>query len=262
MNICFIGFGSMAKAIARGLVKDKQHHLSASAPSLTLGVNHEGIHTFANNIEAIKGADLVILAVKPGQMDAVLKEIAPELSETCLLISVAAGLNMDWYAKYFSKPQAMIRTMPNTPASIGLGATPMIANHHTHEEQKKWAEIVFSSIGLIHWLADEAQMSAFTALSGSGPAYVFLFVEALVAAAVDLGVDGDIAKIFALQTCKGAIQLAEESDFSLSELRTRVTSPSGTTAAALNVLHPPLEKLILSAMRAATVRSQELGLMY
>jgi pyrroline-5-carboxylate reductase len=138
----------------------------------------------------------------------------------------------------------------------------MIANHHASEEQTKWAETIFSSIGLIHWLSDEAQMNAFTALSGSGPAYVFLFVETLVAAAIDLGIDGDMAKIFALQTCKGAIQLAEDSELSLSELRTRVTSPGGTTAAALNVLQPHLDKLILSAMRAATVRSQELGLMY
>jgi pyrroline-5-carboxylate reductase len=259
MNISFIGFGSMAKAIVHGLIKEQQHQLSASAPSLTIGVNKDQIHTHHDNKIVIKDAEVVILAVKPAQMDAVLKEITPTLPTKCLLISVAAGLPLSWFATRCSKSQALIRTMPNTPASVGLAATPMIANHHTTSEQKQKAEYIFSTIGFNHWVSNEEDMDTFTALSGSGPAYVFLFIEAMVDAAVALGLDRSISKQFALQTCKGALKLAEKSDLSLSELRSNVTSPGGTTAAALKVLQFNLDKLILSAMVAAKSRAHELG---
>lgn len=259
MNISFIGFGSMAKAIICGLSNEQHHKLSASAPSLTRGINKSKIHTYYDNKEVIADAEVVILAVKPAQMDAVLKEITPTLPASCLLISVAAGLPLGWFATRCPKSQAVIRTMPNTPASIGLASTPMIANHHTTNEQKQKAEYIFSTIGFMHWVFNEEDMDTFTALSGSGPAYVFLFIEALVDAAVALGLDRPISEKFALQTCKGALKLAEQSDLSLSQLRTKVTSPGGTTAAALKVLQFNLDKLILSAMAAAKARAHELA---
>ncbi len=262
MNIGFIGFGSMAKAIARGLIKENKHQLFASAPSLAVGINKDKIHTYYDNKELIKKADIIILSVKPSQMNAVLKDIRPELPNSSLIISVAAGLSLEWFAQKLTKPYPLIRTMPNTPASIGLGATPMIANSFTTVEQQQWAEAIFSTIGIVHWVSKEEDMDSFTALSGSGPAYVFLFVEALVNAALALGLEAEIAQRFALQTCKGALKLAEDGNLSLSQLRTQVTSPGGTTAAALDVLYPQLNELISSALHAAKMRAQELGKSY
>lgn len=259
MNITFIGYGNMAKAIARGLVKNRNFSLSAAAPSLTAGVNKDGIHTYHDNKEAVQNADIIILAVKPIQMRTVLEEISSLISSHCLLVSVAAGLSLPWFSQHCNAEQAIIRTMPNTPASVGLGATPMIANNHTSAQQKEWAELIFSNIGLTAWADNEDEMDAFTALSGSGPAYVFLFIEAMIASAVNLGIEPSIAKIFTLQTFTGAINLANNSDLSLSDLRSKVTSPGGTTAAALNLLEEPLITLIHKAMIAAKNRAHELG---
>ena len=262
MNIGFIGFGSMAKAIARGLIKEDKHQIFASAPSLTIGVNNEGVHTYCDNSDVVKQVEIIILAVKPSQMNAVIEEIDSILPKDSLLISVAAGLNLEWFTKRFAKPQAIIRSMPNTPASIGLGATPMFANSFVSSEQQKNAETIFSTVGITHWLKDEQDMDTFTALSGSGPAYIFLFLEALIEGAVALGLERTTAEKFALQTCKGALKLAENSNLSLSQLRTQVTSPGGTTAAALDVLNPKLMDLIHSALTAAKMRAEELNRLY
>ncbi len=259
MNITFIGFGNMAKAIARGLGNNKNFSLSASSPTLTAGVNKDCIKTYHDNKEASANADIIILAVKPAQMSSVLQEISPIISSQCLLISVAAGLSLPWFAKNANTKQAIIRTMPNTPASLGLAATPMTANSHVTAKQKEWAELIFSSIGITTWADDEEKMDAFTALSGSGPAYVFLFMEAMVESAINLGIEPSIAKIFTLQTFTGAINLANNSDLSLTDLRSKVTSPGGTTAAALNILEEPLLALIHTAMNAAKERAHELG---
>lgn len=259
MKICFIGYGNMAKAIARGLIGQEKYTLAASAPSLTQGINKDRIRTYYDNKEAIKEANIIILAVKPMLMNSVLKEIIPHLPTHCLLISVAAGLSLSWFAQQGIKKQALIRTMPNTPAAVGLGATPMIANSFTSAEQKHCAERIFESIGLTTWAQHEEDIDTFTALSGSGPAYVFLFMEALINAAKLLGLNESIAKSFTLQTIKGALKLAQDSEFSLNQLRTKVTSPGGTTAAALEILNGKLEELILTAMKAAKLRSQELG---
>lgn len=260
MNISFIGFGNMAKAIARGLAKQGVHTLYASSPSLSLGINKDKIHTHHDNKAFLKAADVLILAVKPAQMSTVLEEIALLIPPHCLLISVAAGLNLDWFMQRCKVNQAIIRTMPNTAAAIGMSATPLIANKHTNAEQKKWAETIFSSIGLTAWADVEEELDTFTALSGSGPAYVFLFMESMINAAVALGLKEPIARAFTLQTIFGAINLAQSSELSLSELRTRVTSPGGTTAAALQVLHNQLDSLLLAAMEAAKNRSHELGI--
>ena len=262
MNIGFIGFGSMAKAIARGLLKENKHQLFASSPSLTRGINKEGIHTFYKNSEVLKQAEVIILAVKPSQMDEVIQEINPVLADSCLLISVAAGLSIEWFNKRLSKPQALIRTMPNTPASLGLGATPLCTNSLASLEQQQNAEAIFATVGITHWVNEEKEMDTFTALSGSGPAYMFLFLEALINGAVNLGLNYETAERFALQTCKGALKLAETTDLSLSQLRSQVTSPGGTTAAALNVLDPKLDNLINSALQAAKKRAEELNRLY
>jgi pyrroline-5-carboxylate reductase len=259
MNIHFIGYGNMAKAIARRLTQQDLYSLAAAAPSLTVGVNKDQIRTHHDNKEIIKDADIIILAVKPINMSLVLHEIMPDLPPDCLLISVAAGLSLSWFSEHCGKNQAIIRTMPNTPASLGLAATPMIANEYTSPTQKKQAELIFSQIGLTTWAKNEDDMDTFTALSGSGPAYVFLFMEAMINAAVAMGLNESIAKTFTLQTFSGALKLVQNSDLSLNQLKTKVTSPGGTTAAALDILHEQLDALIFAAMSAAKNRAHELG---
>lgn len=249
----------MAKAIARGLNRHSSHSLSASSPSLTVGINKDHIRTHHDNKEIVSNAEVIILAVKPVNMSHVIKEISPFLANHCLLISVAAGLSLSWFSRQCRADQAVIRTMPNTPASIGLAATPMIANQYTSARQKKQAEVIFSKIGITTWAKNEDDMDTFTSLSGSGPAYVYSFLDALIKAARQLGLDETIARKFALQTVQGALQLAQNDELSLSELRRRVTSPGGTTAAALDVLDKQLDSLLLAAMMAAKKRSKELG---
>lgn len=259
MNICFIGFGNMAQAIARGLISQNKYTLSASAPSLISGINHEGIHTHPDNKKAIADADIIILAVKPIMMSSVLQEIIPHIPSNAVLISVAAGLSLSWFSNQGITQQALIRTMPNTPAAVGMSATPMIANANTSTEQKKSAEDIFKSIGLTTWVKTEEEMDTFTALSGSGPAYVFLFMEAMIHAGISLGLEKSIAKEFTVQTFSGALKLVQDSELSLNQLRTKVTSPGGTTAAALNAFNGSLDELLLKAMKAAKLRSEELG---
>nr|WP_236710259.1 pyrroline-5-carboxylate reductase [Legionella pneumophila] len=259
MNISFIGYGNMAKAIARNLQKQNKYSLSAASPSLSAGISKENIRTHYDNKEVAKDADIIILAVKPAQMREVVNEINPFISSGCLLISVAAGLSLTWFTKYCKKGQAVVRTMPNTPAIVGFAATSMIANEFVNEKQKKWAEQLFSSIGITDWVKDEEDMDTLTALSGSGPAYVFLFLEAMINAGVQLGLEETVAKHFAIQTFAGSLQLAQHSQLSLTELRKKVTSPGGTTAAALEILHGDLDELIFSAMKAAKQKAHELG---
>jgi pyrroline-5-carboxylate reductase len=259
MTICFIGYGAMAKAIVQGLLKQGINSLAVSAPSLREGVTFEGLKTYNNNKEAIKEANIVVLAVKPKLMDTVLQEILPALPPQCLLISVAAGLTLSWFNRHGAEKRALIRTMPNTPASVGKAATPMMANAFTNSEHKMQAERIFSSIGITAWTDNEEDIDSFTALSGSGPAYVFAFMQAMVDAGVSLGLSEPIAQLFVQQTCEGAIQLAKASDLSLNQLKSKVTSPGGTTEAALNVLDSPLHRLIFETMKAAKNRSIELG---
>jgi pyrroline-5-carboxylate reductase len=257
-NLCFIGFGSMAQAIAQGLAKEN-YILSAAAPSLTEGVNKNRIHTFSNNRTAIKDANVIILAIKPPQVSTVLKDIGMLIPKNCLLISIAAGPSLPWIAQYCSKEQAIIRAMPNTPASIGLGATALIANSYAAIQQKDCAEHIFSRIGLTTWLETETDMDSITAFSGSGPAYFFSFLESFIEAGVALGLTRKLAKQFALQTCKGALELTNSVGLELADLRKKVTSPGGTTEAALTILQKPLEQLLIRSMHAAKKRSQELG---
>lgn len=258
MKITIIGYGNLAKAIAQGLLKSNQHVISVSSPSLSQG-EHNGIKTHYDNKEGIIDAEVIILAVKPKIMRDVLLEINPYIPKKCLMISVAAGLTLDWFKNQCNPMQAVVRTIPNTPAMIGMAATPMIANEYTSSRQKNQADEIFNSIGISAWAKQETDMDVFTALSASGPAYVFLFIETLIKAAKALGLDETIATQFALQMVSGSALLAQQSDLNLKQLRERVATPSGTTAAALNVLDEGLYSLVFSALSAAKHRSIELA---
>ncbi len=260
MNISIIGFGNMAQAIAQGLSKDETNVLRASAPSLSIGINKMGIQTHHDNLATTADADVIILAVKPSQMAAVLVEISPTLPAHCLMISVAAGLRLSWLAERMKPGMAIVRAMPNIAAQVGQAATPLIANEWVTALQKQETEQIFTSIGLSTWLDQERDMETFTALSGSGPAYVFLFMELMIRAAIDLGLTEAVATTFTLQTFKGALSLASLSELSLDALRKKVTSPAGTTAVAIDVLMSQgLDKLITAAMQAAHERACTLG---
>ena len=256
MNISIIGFGHMAKAMTKRLLHDKANKICVAAPSLPVGVNADGVQMHSDNLAIIVNADIIILAVKPAQMKSVLDEIRPDLPSNCLIISVASGLTLDW----FDLNRPIVRAMPNIAAGLAQSATPLIANAFVTDCQKKQAEQLFTSMGITTWVEDENQMNAFTALSGSGPAYVFLFMEAMVNAALALGLSEDIATSFTLQTVQGALSLASTREHSLAELRAAVTSPAGTTAAAIQVLMGQgFNNIIHEAMFAACERARQLG---
>lgn len=260
MNISFIGYGKIAQALAKGLMHSQHYHIHAAAPSLNNGINKLGVVTTSNNLAIVPNANVIILAVKPGLMAHILAEIQHLIPENALLISVATGLTLEWFAKHTPPNTALIRAMPNIAASIGKSATPLIANQHVSPVQQKYAEKIVKAIGISTWVHQETEMEIYTALSGSGPAYVFQFIQAMIDAAVLMGLDKTIAKTFALQTLSGAVALALDSPKSLDDLKNEVTSPAGTTAAALHVLKTQqFHKLINEAMKAARNRAHELS---
>lgn len=260
MNITLIGFGHMAQAIARGLAHRSDFKLTASAPSLKRGVSHTGLITGPNNCEAIQSADIIILAVKPAQMRSVYQEIEPHIPENALIISVAAGMSLSWFEQFKTQPRAIIRAMPNIAAAVGQSATPLWANQQTTPNQKTQAQQIFDAIGLTTWAEHEAQIDAFTAVSGSGVAYVFLFMEKIEETAVALGLSKETARLFTLQTFNGALNLALSENKALSTLRKNVTSPNGTTAAAIDVFEQyDLGHAVSDAMKSAFKRAQALS---
>ncbi|MDP1601908.1 MAG: pyrroline-5-carboxylate reductase [Legionella sp.] len=260
MKISFIGFGNMAKAIAKGLCQNKALKISAASPSLPAAVNSEGITTHFENLAIVKEANVLILAVKPANVTTVLAEIKPAIPKSCIVLSIAAGISLAKLADFCPPKQPIVRCMPNTPMAVGSGATALIANSFVTNTQKRTVEALFQYSGITAWVSKEAEMNAITALSGSGPAYVFLFIEAMINAAQHLGLDEELARDFALQTIAGAVSLMEKSNEKPEILRKKVTSPAGTTAAAIAILQQQkFEELIFSAMQAAYLRAEQLS---
>ena len=260
MKICFIGYGNMARAIAQHLVKLPNYTIFASSPSLDNAKTSEGIQTSSDNLAVLPNSNLVILAVKPNQAEHVLKQIGPALPAGSVLISTVTGLNLAYLATHCCANQAIIRSMPNLPIAIGKGATPLIANQSVSSQQKNQVQELFDCAGITAWLNKESDIDCMTALSGSGPAYLFYFLEAMINAGKKLGLDETIIKPFVLQTVTGAIEMASASDIEPTELRKKVTSAKGTTAAAIDVLQQHgFEKLIFGAINAAHERAKQLG---
>jgi pyrroline-5-carboxylate reductase len=203
----------------------------------------------------------VVLAVKPQTMAEVLNEIAPLAAADAVVVSVAAGVRLATLEAVFPESQPVIRTMPNTPAQIGMGMTVAVPNAHVTEVQREIADVLLSAVGLVAWVEDEALIDAVTAVSGSGPAYVFLLAECLADAACEAGLPSELAELLARQTVVGAGALLGDSLLHAAELRRNVTSPGGTTAAALEVLmaEDGLKPLLVRAVERAKRRSIELG---
>ena len=219
------------------------------------------IETSSDNTHAVEGADVVVLAVKPQVMEGVAHTIANSVSRVKpLVISIAAGIPETALRHWLGDKTAIVRCMPNTPAMVQSGTTAMYANPLVTDEQRSIAESILRAVGIIIWVDDEAMMDAVTALSGSGPAYIFLFLEALQSAGRELGFSGETAYLLALQTVFGAAKMALESEEDAATLRQRVTSPGGTTERAINTFQEGgFEKLVSKALHAAAERSRELA---
>jgi pyrroline-5-carboxylate reductase len=265
-RLAFIGGGNMAAALIGGLTKRglPAERLVAADPShdaLERLARDYRIAVTSDNAEAVHGAEVVVLAVKPQLVRAVALSLAPHLSiSRPVLISVAAGIPHAALARWFGPLVPVIRTMPNRPALNGFGATGLYAPAELGAAPRAVAEDVMAAVGATVWVEHESQMDTVTALSGSGPAYFFLFMEALEAAAQARGLPPEIAHRLTLETAYGAAQMARDSTDSLATLREQVTSKGGTTAAALEVLDAAgLRAIVAHAVAAADRRSAELA---
>ncbi len=265
-NITFIGGGNMARSLIGGLIADgfNPHHIHvADAEPLCLQAltNKYPVHTYSSNIEAAKASDVLILAVKPQQLQAVVRQLAPHWQADTLLISIAAGIRIADIARWLEQEDAaIVRAMPNTPSLVQAGATALTANDFVTTQQHELAESILRAVGLTLWVDEEMKMDAVTALSGSGPAYFFLVMEAMEFAATEMGLDAESARLLCLQTAFGAAKMALESDETTKTLREQVTSPGGTTERALNELEDGgIRSVFENALVAAALRSRELA---
>lgn len=265
-TIGFIGGGNMARSLMGGLIQNGWPRAAVCVAdpdqAQRAGVAQAlGVRTFADNRELAHCAEALVLAVKPQVLKAVALEIAPVVQQKKpLVISIAAGIREHDLQRWLGGDCAIVRVMPNTPALVGAGASGMYANDLVSTEQRDRAESLLRAVGVTVWLDDEALLDTVTALSGSGPAYFLLVMEALEQAAVAAGLDRATARLLTLETAFGTAKMAIESQEEPAHLRQRVTSPGGTTERAIQVLEKgELRKLLADALVAATHRSRELA---
>lgn len=264
MNITFLGGGNMAQALIGGLL---ERGFPASAirvvelkpEGCALLERRFGVSASAGLDDAALACDVLVLAVKPQQMREALAPARARLGQT-LVVSIAAGLTLEVLQRWLGGHRRIVRVMPNTPALIGAGVAGLYADPSVDAVGRDAAGQILGAVGSVVWLDNEAKIDAVTALSGSGPAYVFYFVEALIEGGLSLGLDAQTARNLALDTLLGATKLALASSEDAATLRERVTSKGGTTAAALDVLAAGnFKALIAEALAAANARSEELG---
>lgn len=265
-KISFIGGGNMAQALISGLVSCgvKPSLITVADPSSEAReqLAAKGMNTVdptADAKAAVIDADIVVLAVKPQVMKAVVSSFADVLDKQ-LVISVAAGLSTELLSEMLGGYNNIVRAMPNTPAMIQMGATGLYGTDNISAEQKQLATAVMEASGLVMWVDNEEHMHAVTAVSGSAPAYMFYFIESMVDGAVALGLDKEQASALAMQTMLGAAKMAMNSEDAPAELRRKVTSPNGTTQAAVESMQAnDIGRQIVEAMQACYDRSQALS---
>ena len=265
-KISFIGGGNMAQALISGLVGCgiEPSLITVADPSgdIREQLAAKGLNTvdpMADAKAAVVGADIVVLAVKPQMMKVVVGAFADALDNQ-LVISVAAGLSTDLLSSMLGGYSNIVRAMPNTPSMIQMGATGLYGTDNISAEQKELATAVMEASGLVMWVDDEEHMHAVTAVSGSAPAYMFYFIESMVDGAVALGLDKEQASALAMQTMLGAAKMAMNSEDTPAELRRKVTSPNGTTQAAVESMQAnEIGRQIGEAMQACYDRSQALS---
>ncbi len=264
--IAFIGGGNMARALIGGLLRSGHPataiHVADPSQDARETLNREtGVPCFSDNVQAIETADVIVLAVNPGQLPPVCRAVGPALAgRNPLLVSIVAGTRCADIHRWLGTTLPLVRVMPNTPALIGAGASALWADENVNADQRRIAGEILGTAGTTVWLDKESELDVVTAISGSGPAYFFLFIEALSEAGEQLGLPADTAARLARQTALGAARMSLESGEDPATLRQRVTSPGGTTErgiAALETGH--LRELVIQAAAAAHRRAEELA---
>jgi len=265
-TLAFIGCGNMARSLIGGLIADgwdpARIRVADADPGQLERISGKfPVSTCTENTAAADDADVVVLAVKPQVTATVARELADTIARRQpLVISIAAGIRESALRSWLGEQTAIVRSMPNTPAMVQSGAAALYANPAVSEAQRSIAESILRAVGLALWIEDEALMDAVTALSGSGPAYFFLFMEVLQKAGCELGLSPQTARLLTLQTAFGAAKMALESSEDAATLRRRVTSPGGTTESAVAVLEENgFAGLVNRALHAAATRSRELA---
>ena len=262
-KIGFIGAGNMARSLIGGLISSgvKSDHLFATDPSEETRkalTEDFSIKAFADNQKLIDECSVIVFAVKPQ----VLKTVATTIKakESALYLTIAAGIPSDSLNNWLGTNKAIVRAMPNTPSLVLSGASGLYANTHVSDEQKEIAESILRAVGLTVWVENETQLDAVTALSGSGPAYFFMVMEAMEKAGEELGLPRETARLLAIQTGFGSTKLALELDDAPEELRKKVTSPGGTTEQAIKTFEEQgLVEIFSKAMKAARDRAEEIA---
>ncbi|MGK5026667.1 pyrroline-5-carboxylate reductase [Janthinobacterium sp. RB2R34] len=267
LKIAFVGGGNMAAALIAGLAGkitagSNIHVIDPHAPALEKLQAQFGVSTASAADEQLRHADVIVLAVKPQSMREVAAQLLPFLdaARAPLVLSIAAGIRAVDLSRWLGDYPAIVRAMPNTPALIGMGITGLVASSGVNAQQRAQADAILGAVGTTVWLADEAQIDPVTAISGSGPAYVFYFIEAMQEAARELGLTAEQGAQLAIATFTGAAQLAANSSEPVSLLRERVTSKGGTTYAALTSMQDSgVKAAIIKGIKAAAARGRELG---
>ena len=266
-TIGFIGGGNMATSLMTGLLASghspQQIWVSDSAPTiLQQHRDHLNVNVSTDNNSIVQEVDVVVLAVKPQVLREVSLQIATRIKQKrSLVVSIAAGISQKSLALWLGSETPIVRCMPNTPALVLTGATALHANMNVNEEQKDLAENILRSVGLALWVEDENQLDTVTAVSGSGPAYFFLMMEAMEKVAVDMGLDEHTARLLVQQTALGAAKIALESPESPAQLREKVTSPGGTTQKAIESFQQNgFSEIVSKALKAAKARSIEMSM--
>ncbi len=265
-TIGFIGAGNMGRSLAGGLLKSgwdrRRLLLSDPDPQQRRAVEQLlGVTAHAENERVAQQADVLVLAVKPQSMREVADGLAAVVQrQRPLIVSIAAGVRIADLERWLGGDLAIVRVMPNTPALVGCGASALFANRRVEPSQRDLAESILRTVGTTVWLPNEELLDVVTALSGSGPAYFFLVMEALEQAAIEQGLDPATARLLTIETAFGAAKMALEGGAEPAELRRRVTSRGGTTERALAVLGDGgIERLLSQAVAAATARARELA---
>jgi pyrroline-5-carboxylate reductase len=264
MNITFIGGGNMASAIIGGLLQRHWNPQQLRVVEIAAAAREKLEHTYrvqtyaGVTAEALQ-ADCVVLAIKPQQMREAAAQLAPLISHA-LVISIAAGIRGDDLSRWLGHHQRIVRVMPNTPALVLAGVSGLYAMPGVSADDRQRAADILGAVGETVWVAREEDIDSVTAVSGSGPAYVFYFIEALEQAACELGISADAARQLAIGTFTGAAKLAAQSSDDIATLRARVTSKGGTTERALaSMENDRIKAAIVRAVKAAAARSHELG---
>jgi len=264
-RLLMVGFGNMGQALVKGFIEhgiqQSRIHVVDPSPQAAAAAKAFGVDYSKNVADITRPPSLVFLAVKPQSMHTATQDVKHLVSETVCFVSIAAGVRLARLKELLGAEARIIRAMPNTPAAIGEGMTVMCHTGNLAFEQMALADSLLECVGKSEWIDDEKLIDCVTAVSGSGPAYVFLLIEAMVEAAKAGGIPEKLALELAVQTCRGAAILAAQSGLAPNVLRENVTSKGGTTEAALNTLYAEkFPQVVAKAIASATARSKELSI--